>query len=159
MIPSALVSGLFWRALIAFLALPGLVAYVVPWLLRPMQVNPGAAGLSLVAVGTALLVACVYSFFTVGRGTLAPWAPPTVLVTTGLYRYSRNPMYLAVLVVLAGWTGAYRSVTLALYAAAVGAAFHVRVRRYEEPWLARVHAGKWESYMTRVPRWLGRRGV
>jgi protein-S-isoprenylcysteine O-methyltransferase Ste14 len=38
-----------------------------------------------------------------GRGTLAPWEPPRALVVSGPYRHSRNPMYVAVLVILSRW--------------------------------------------------------
>ena len=72
-----------------------------------------------------------------GRGTLAPWAPPQALVVSGPYRYSRNPMYVAVLLVLSGWTTLFQSWVLAAYAVVIGTAFHLRILFGEEPWLAR----------------------
>ena len=88
-----------------------------------------------------------------GKGTLAPWAPPRELVVTGLYRYSRNPMYIAVVLVLAGWALGSRSRFLTIYAMAVTLAFHLRVVVGEEPWLARTYGEKWANYKTQVPRW------
>ncbi|MGE0440875.1 MAG: isoprenylcysteine carboxylmethyltransferase family protein [Gemmatimonadales bacterium] len=145
----------FWTALTAFLALPGVVAFLVPWLLRPPGEPLRADGLGLVAIGAVLLAWCIRDFYVTGMGSLAPWAPPERLVTVGLYRVSRNPMYLAVLAILAGWAVACRSRGLAGYALAVGLAFHLRVVLGEEPWLAARHGEDWVRYRTRVPRWLG----
>jgi protein-S-isoprenylcysteine O-methyltransferase Ste14 len=133
-----------------------MVAYVVPILL----VEPGRAihwdGLVPLAAGTLLLLWCVREFYVTGKGTLAPWTPPEHLVMSGLYRCSRNPMYVAVTVVLAGWAIAFRSRSLTIYALAVAIAFHLRVVVAEEPWLARKHGDAWLRYKARVPRWLGR---
>ncbi|MGH7622724.1 MAG: methyltransferase family protein, partial [Gemmatimonadaceae bacterium] len=87
--------------------------------------------------------------------TLAPWSPPKHLVVIGLYRMSRNPMYVAVLVILVGWALAFSSVTLAIYAAAVAFAFHLRVILHEEPWLAKTFGSDWLEYRRRVARWFG----
>ena len=150
---------LFLQALAAFLALPGVVAFLVPWLLRPRSARPQAAGFPLLAVGAGLLLWCVRDFYVAGRGSLAPWAPPERLVTVGLYRLSRNPMYVAVLVILVGWAVLFGAARLWGYAAAVAAAFHLRVLYGEEPWLARRHGAEWAGYRERVPRWLPRPGT
>jgi protein-S-isoprenylcysteine O-methyltransferase Ste14 len=152
-------NGLFWRAIFAFLALPGVVAFVVPWLLldRPIATSRFEPdGLIALLPGIFLLLWCVRDFYIVGRGTLAPWTPPTALVVHGPYRFSRNPMYVAVLLVLCGWALGFRSRAIAIYAIVVMAAFHLRVVFGEEPWLARVHGDAWHAYRSRVPRWLGR---
>ena len=150
-------KGLFWRALLAFLALPTVVAFVVPWLLAPRRAEFNAAASPIVVFGTSLLLWCVRDFYIAGRGTLAPWAPPKHLVTIGLYRVSRNPMYVAVVVIVIGWAIAFRSRGLAVYAAAVALAFHLRVVMYEEPWLERTFGPDSIAYRARVPRWFGRR--
>jgi protein-S-isoprenylcysteine O-methyltransferase Ste14 len=150
-------NWLFWQAVIAFLALPGMVAFVVPLLvLAPVSPSSFAEpwGLIPLAIGVVLLLWCVREFYVAGRGTLAPWTPPKELVVTGLYRVSRNPMYIAVVLVLWGWAVAYRSRSLAIYALAIMLAFHLRVVCGEEPWLARTHGVKWDRYRAQVPRWL-----
>lgn len=147
-------SGSFWRSLNALLILPGTIAFLVPWLLKPEPAAVHADGLLVLLVGIALLLRCVRDFHVIGRGSLAPWAPPKRLVIVGLYRFSRNPMYVAVLVILVGWALAYRSTTLAIYAACVAIAFHLRVIFNEEPFLARTHGAEWTAYRARVPRWL-----
>jgi protein-S-isoprenylcysteine O-methyltransferase Ste14 len=145
------------RATIAFIALPGVVAYAVPVLIGIQEGRPMrhlALGLSGVILGTSLLLWCAYEFHSIGRGTLAPWSPPQHLVTTGLYRFSRNPMYIGVTTILLGWCVAWSSPLLVFYAAVAAVAFHVRVVIFEEPWAARQFGAQWDAYRDHVPRWL-----
>jgi len=146
------------RALFAFLALPGVVAFVVPALLLDaghwLRFNPFR--LVLLLPGVIGLLCCVRSFYVEGKGTLAPWSPPRHLVVGGLYRYSRNPMYVSVALILWGWAVAFESRPLAVYALAVMVAFHLRVVFGEEPWLARTHGDTWARYRVKVPRWIGK---
>jgi protein-S-isoprenylcysteine O-methyltransferase Ste14 len=123
-------------------------------LLAPSNVSFSVLGLIPLAIGLFLLLWCVRDFYVAGKGTLAPWAPPQKLVEVGLYRFSRNPMYIAVLLMLAGWAIGFRSRLLWIYALVVMIAFHLRVVLGEEPWLARTHGAEWERYKSRVPRWL-----
>jgi len=149
---------MFARAVIAFLLMPGLVAIAVPLLAGLRQLGSGggfsATGLLPLGMGLVLLLWCVYEFYVSGKGTLAPWSPPRHLVTSGLYRYSRNPMYVAVVLMLFGWSVCFRSPALATYTAFMFAVFHLRIVFGEEPWLARTHGKSWEEYRARVPRWL-----
>ena len=145
------------RAILAFVALPGIVAFLVPlavaigWLHAPPR---NTAGWLPVLVGVSLLLWCVREFHVAGRGTLAPWAPPRHIVTSGPYRFSRNPMYVAVAMILFGWGQLFGSPGLLLYALAVVLAFHLRVVLSEERWLARTFPEQWPAYRQRVPRWL-----
>lgn len=146
------------RALLAVIALPGLVAFAVPLLVfapPTPQASFHPAGVAPVTAGTLILVWCVRDFLVLGRGTLAPWDPPHELVVRGLYRYSRNPMYVGVLRIVGGWALALRSVPIAAYAAGLGLLFHLRVVLSEEPFLARTHGENWERYAGRVHRWIG----
>ena len=147
---------MFVRALLAFLALPGVVAFAVPvgWLVatsRTQLVYP--LGLVLLAAGCVALLWCVREFCVSGKGTLAPWSPPVNLVVVGLYRYTRNPMYVAVSLILLGWATSFYAPGLFIYAAIVALAFHFRVVLAEEPWLARTHGAQWQEYSSRVARW------
>jgi protein-S-isoprenylcysteine O-methyltransferase Ste14 len=147
---------MFARALLAFLVCPGIVAIAIPpaWLAltsRTQLVQP--LGLAPLGVGLAALLWCVRDFYVSGKGTLAPWAPPSRLVVVGLYRYTRNPMYVAVLLMLVGWAWSFDSLGLLAYAVVVATAFHLRVALGEEPWLARTYGNEWQQYASRVPRW------
>ena len=148
---------LLLRAWLAFLLLPGIVAFAVPaWLAYGLAPAQGLGLLPLV-LGITVLLSCVMSFYQEGRGTLAPWSPPRHLVTGGLYRWSRNPMYVGVLLIRLGWALLYASWLLAAYAAVVSMAFYLRVLFGEEPVLARSFGEEWQAYCRRTPRWLGRK--
>ena len=143
--------------MLSFLVMPGTVAFAVPLLLlRPTAPRSfSLQGLLLLVVRLVLLLWCVRDFYVTGKGTLAPWAPPENLVTVGLYRVSRNPMYVAVVTILWGWAIGFRSRPLAIYALLVMLGFHLRVVFGEEPWLAHRHRDQWERYKATVPRWFG----
>jgi protein-S-isoprenylcysteine O-methyltransferase Ste14/pimeloyl-ACP methyl ester carboxylesterase len=148
---------MLFRALLAFLALPGLVAFAAPLLIAWPRVREGsfnALALILLVPGITLLLWCVRDFLVTGKGTLAPWDPPRNLVSSGPYRYSRNPMYVGVSLILWGWAFAFGSSALIVYALIVMVAFHVRVLVNEEPYLARTHGRRWDDYRSRVPRWM-----
>lgn len=147
------------RAAIAFLALPVVVAGLVPALIvrhATAGQSTTVAGITLLGAGSFLLLWCVRDFFVSGRGTLAPWDPPKHLVIVGLYRYVRNPMYLAVLTIIVGWDVLYTSVWLVIYMMFLAFGFHMQVIMYEEPWLHRQFGVEWEAYSASVSRWLPR---
>jgi protein-S-isoprenylcysteine O-methyltransferase Ste14 len=149
--------ALFARALLAFVACPGVVAVAVPAVVAwvnadPANLRPG--GLLPLSGGCALLLWCVRDFYVAGKGTLAPWDPPRRLVVIGLYRWSRNPMYVAVALILVGWAWTFGLPVLWAYAVIVMIAFHLRVVLGEEPWLARTHREAWHRYTRSVRRWL-----
>lgn len=152
---------LFARALLAFAVMPGMVAFVVPLLLAPGGAVTSAArciGVAPLIGGTLLLLWCVRDFYVAGKGTLAPWTPPRRLVVVGLYRFSRNPMYVSVGLILLGWANWFMSTTLFWYALGIMLAFHLRVVFFEEPWLQHTHGEAWQQYRARVPRWFWRAG-
>lgn len=146
------------RAAAAFVALPGVVAVAIPGLLLAAQPSlPPMMAWALVplTLGVAPLVSCVVAFYRQGHGTLAPWDPPQRLVIGGLYRWSRNPMYVAVITMLWSWAAAFPSSPLVVYAGAATMAMYVRVVHGEEPALARRYPEEWAAYQVRVPRWIG----
>lgn len=147
---------MFVRTLFAFLALPGVVAFAVPvaWLVASAHtslVQP--LGLLPLVAGAVALLWCVRDFYVSGKGTLAPWSPPVHLVVVGLYRYTRNPMYVAVTLILIGWSASFGSTGLLGYNIIVAIGFNLRVVLNEEPWLTRTHGAWWQEYASRVPRW------
>ena len=150
---------MFAKALLAFLALPGIVGGVIPALiaaLDPWRTAGSPIGYLIFAAGCVVLLWCVRDFYVSGKGTLAPWSPPRNLVIVGLYRFARNPMYVGVLCILLGWSVASGSLVIALYAAIVAMLFHWRVLRHEEPWLAQEFGSDWDSYAGAVRRWMPR---
>jgi protein-S-isoprenylcysteine O-methyltransferase Ste14 len=154
-------NGLFARALLAFLLLPGMVGFVVPLTLIDPRLSSAdwrafePLGLLPLVAGIIILLWCVREFYVAGKGTLAPWMPPKHLVVSGLYRLSRNPMYVGVSLILWGWAIGFQSRPLTAYALVVMLAFHLRIVFGEEPWLAETHGAQWQRYKSTVPRWLG----
>jgi protein-S-isoprenylcysteine O-methyltransferase Ste14 len=150
---------LFQRAILAFLALPGVVAVILPLFIGdidPFRWSGTFFGVFVLLAGFALLLWCVRDFYVAGKGTLAPWDPPERLVVVGLYKYTRNPMYVAVLTLLLGWVILYGSPFLSIYTVSFAFIFHQRVVRHEEPWLSKTFANDWDQYARSVPRWVFR---
>jgi protein-S-isoprenylcysteine O-methyltransferase Ste14 len=152
---------------VVFFALaPGVVAGLVPWWLtgwsartplpwwwQPLRV----VGVVLLAAGAGVLVHAFARFVVEGLGTPAPVAPTRELVVGGLYRYVRNPMYLAVLAAIVGQALILARPVLLAYAVVVAAAFVMFVRAYEEPTLARQFGARYQAYRQAVPGWWPRR--
>ncbi len=149
-------------AALFLVAAPGSLAGLVPWWISgwrqaarmPLAVRGG--GVVLVVLGVAVLLECFARFVVRGRGTPAPIAPPRELVVSGLYRHVRNPMYVAMVAIVAGQASLLGSRPLLLYAGVLWVLFHLRVLTYEEPVLARQFGASFELYRRNVPRWLPR---
>jgi len=158
--PGGLNLVMFLRTLSAFLILPGLAAGVLPPLLAmvdPWRGDVFLPGGAPAGAGLVVLLWCVRDFYVAGKGTLAPWDPPRHLVKIGLYRYVRNPMYVGVLLLVAGWAELLMSRLLLLYVLTLAIGFHLRVVFYEEPWLASRFGEDWQRYRAAVRRWWPRR--
>jgi protein-S-isoprenylcysteine O-methyltransferase Ste14 len=137
---------------------PGTVAGFVPWLLSREESLAWGAGaalaLLLFATGGAIYFWCVWDFATFGRGTPAPIDAPKSLVVRGLYRYSRNPMYVGVLTTLLGWVVLFASLRLLVYSACVGVCFQLFIVYYEEPHLSKTFGRSYDEYRSQVGRWI-----
>ena len=72
---------------------------------------------------------------------------------TGLYRYVRNPMYVAILWMLIGQALLMGNPALAGYATLVWLGFHLWVLAYEEPTLRKKFGADYAAYRARVRRW------
>jgi protein-S-isoprenylcysteine O-methyltransferase Ste14 len=145
-----------------FLCAPAIVAGVTPWWLTgwheggPWPAPLRSVGLGLVAVGVIVLVESFARFVREGLGTPAPVAPTERLVIGGLYRFVRNPMYLAVLATIVGEALVLSRPVLLVYAFVVWAAFATFVRRYEEPHLTERFGESYLAYRAAVRAWVPR---
>ena len=149
------------RAVLFIVVVPGAVAGWLPWQIAgaPSDVwraSHGAWRLGgvLVVAGWVVLLWCAREFAVRGRGTPGPWDAPRQLVITGLYRFTRNPMYVAVLTAIMGQALWFHSRRVAWYALFVAALFHFWVVVYEEPTLQRTFGTQYTEYRRRVRRWL-----
>lgn len=148
---------MFLRALLAFLMVPVIVAGIIPFtiaLYDPYKGTGTLFGLLFIVIGLAILIWCVSDFYISGKGTLAPWDPPKNLVTVGLYRHVRNPMYVGVVLIILGWIMITGSPIVLGFALFLYIAFYYRVKNHEEPWAEDTFAEEWVKYKQNVPRWL-----
>jgi protein-S-isoprenylcysteine O-methyltransferase Ste14 len=149
---------MFIRALMAFLILPFLVAGLIPLILSSLDPWRGHGfifpGIPVAGLGLIVLLWCVRDFYVSGKGTLAPWDPPKHLVIVGLYRYSRNPMYIGVLTLIGGWAILSASPLISCYLLLFTVIFHLRVIHFEEPCLSKKFGNEWTAYCAITSRWL-----
>ena len=144
-----------------FVLAPGMVVGLIPWLLTRWQVREPlpywmfmrALGAVLLVAGLIALVGAFVRFVVEGLGTPAPVAAPDRLVVGGVYRYVRNPMYVAVLVAIVGQALLLGRLVLLLYATGAWLVVAAFVRFYEEPTLTSRFGADYEAYRRAVPAW------
>ncbi len=156
------------RQLIAIVILPVTVTALVPsWIaqryhvvLRAGTSTPAlllqTAGIVAALLGVVLFGSSLWRFATDGRGTLAPWDPPRLLVVNGPYQYVRNPMISGVIFVVIGEALVLLSVAHAAWAAFFLTINIVYIRFVEEPQLARRFGPGYDVYRNSVPRFVPR---
>jgi protein-S-isoprenylcysteine O-methyltransferase Ste14 len=143
---------------------PGVVAGWVPWWISRWTFQTPFAGMPilrvpggiLIALGAIGLLDSFVRFAVQGLGTPAPVLPTRHLVVTGLYRYVRNPMYVAVVSTILGQGLLFGNSTLLVYGAFVWLLFHVFVIAYEEPTLLATFGPEYEAFRAGVRRWIPR---
>jgi protein-S-isoprenylcysteine O-methyltransferase Ste14 len=147
-----------------FAVAPAMVAGGVPWLITHWAIHGSfghnwplrALGVVLVAAAGIVLLQAFARFALEGRGTPAPVAPTERLVVGGLYRYVRNPMYLAVVAAVVGQALLLDVLELLWYAGLLAIIFALFVRGYEEPTLQEQFGEEYAAYRRAVRRWLPR---
>lgn len=107
-------------------------------------------------IGWVAMLWCFWNFLVNGKGTPAPIDPPKELVAVGLYRFVRNPMYVAGVIALLGWILWSPSLPLIVAPFLFFSAAHLFVTLYEEPTLKKKFGAAYEEYLKRVPRWIPR---
>jgi protein-S-isoprenylcysteine O-methyltransferase Ste14 len=147
-----------------FAVAPSSVAGLVPWWMTRWEFQSPffdldatrAVGILLIVAGLPGLVDSFVRFALQGLGTPAPIAPTQNLVVTGLYRYVRNPIYIALVAVILGQAILFGDWRLMVYGGFMWLAFHAFVVAYEEPVLAQSFGTQYEDFRANVPRWIPR---
>ncbi|MGH3876722.1 MAG: methyltransferase family protein [Actinophytocola sp.] len=150
-------------SIIFLVVAPGTVVGAIPWLLTgwdradPMPawapVPVEVLGSVLLAAGVAVLLHAFGQFVAEGLGTPFPAAPPRHLVVGGLYRFVRNPMYVAVVAAALGEALLLGRADLLVYAVIVWAVTAAFVRFREEPVLSRRFGAEYTTYRRAVRAW------
>lgn len=146
---------------IFFAVAPGVVAGLIPWWLTgwriaepmPVWAPLRVVGAVLTLAAALVLISAFVRFVIEGVGTPAPVAPTRHLVVGGLYRYVRNPMYIAVVSAIVGQGLFLGQLGLLVYAAVVGAVMAAFARWYEEPALLERFGDEYAEYRRAVPGW------
>ena len=143
---------------------PGTIALYIPWTVCHWRLAPPLLGIFsfrvigtlMIAAGLPVLLDSFARFAIQGVGTPAPIAAPKHLVVSGLYRYVRNPMYVAVSLLIFGQGLLFGNMRLLGYGVVVWLAFFAFVVLYEEPTLRRKFGEEYEEFCAHVPRWIPR---
>jgi len=148
-----------------FLVFPGIVDALIPGLILkllgslsfnkfgPIQI----VGIALILAGLTMIIWVCQAFVRHGKGIPSPFDPPVQFVSSGLFRWLRNPMYFAIaLLIPLGEIFYFEEPWLILYAAALFVSLHLYVVYVEEPALARRFGRPYKKYLRLVSRWVPR---
>ena len=149
-------------SLLFLLIAPFTVAGVVPYWINQWKMAVHlpilfrSLGVVFIVAGITVLLDSFARFAFQGLGTPAPIFPTQHLVVKGLYRYVRNPIYVAVVAVILGQSLLFGDLRLLEYGGVIWLGFHVFVLLYEEPKLRTTFGLEYENFCKHVPRWLPR---
>ena len=155
--------SLLLRNLFFTILQPGLVAGLFPYLIlgeRVKQIFSEYFGLSqyfgsiIFFIGLIIMIKTILQFAFEGKGTLSPADPTKKLVVKGLYKYSRNPMYIGVMSMLIGEAIFFEAGRFWFYVAGIGLAFNLFILLVEEPRLKRDFGEEYMQYCNKVRRWV-----
>jgi protein-S-isoprenylcysteine O-methyltransferase Ste14 len=107
----------------------------------------------LIAAAVGLIVAGLRKFKTSGTAP-EPWAPASALVTRGVYRWTRNPLYLGLTLLYGGLALLFRSPAAAAILVVIFGIMNFIVIGREEAYLKRRFGIDYETYRARVRRWM-----
>jgi protein-S-isoprenylcysteine O-methyltransferase Ste14 len=154
------------RHAFAIVILPVTMTVLIPrWIIRgnaialpdgPLEILSVVAGALLFCAGLLLFITTVFLFATRGRGTLAPWDPPSRLVVTGPYRYVRNPMIVGVIFIIIAQSLVFRSLALAEWAGIFFLINAIYFPLLEEPQLENRFGEEYRQYKRHVRRFIPR---
>lgn len=142
---------------------PGIVAGLLPFMIAKSHFKSAFTnslllhlyyGLLMFLAGTFIKLHCVVRFAIDGLGTFSPAVPTKRLVTSGLYRFSRNPMYVGVMPILLGEIVFTQSAYLFFYSIGAFVLFNVFIVNKEEPRFKKDFGKSYETYRKLVRRWI-----
>ncbi|MEO5578279.1 MAG: isoprenylcysteine carboxylmethyltransferase family protein [Sphingomicrobium sp.] len=120
----------------------------------PLRFGPVSIGGLVLAVGGVVLIGIAFGLFRASGTRAEPWQPSSSLVDRGLYRFTRNPMYLGMALLSLGIAIAFTSLTGVFLALAALLIIDRAVVTREEAYLKRRFGQDYVAYMARVRRWL-----
>jgi len=110
-------------------------------------------GAVLIGLGFSFVLYSAGVFKFIGKGTPVPIEPPEKLVVKGLYKYTRNPMYVSHLLIFLGYFFVFGQILLIVSLVLVGLSLNLLILKWEEPQLKKRFGKSYLNYMKEVPRW------
>ncbi len=111
------------------------------------------AGIVLAIVGLGLIFAALARFRSAGTNP-EPWRQTTAFVASGVYRWTRNPMYLGMALIFAGLALIFDSLATLLLFPVVVIVIDRQVIAREEKYLEAKFGDDYRAYKDKVRRWL-----
>lgn len=140
--PPPLIFALFW-----------LLGWLARRLIRVDIPHGALAGAALVAVAIVFGLAAAWELHCVGT-TIDPYGSTTAIVSSGPYRLTRNPLYIALTLFYAGMALIAHALTAVLLLPVALVVMTYGVIRREEAYLERKFGVEYREYRGRVRRWL-----
>ena len=140
----------------AVVTIPLVIMYFTGALSVPDNIYSILFGLLIFSTGLFFAVWTMRLFATIGKGTLAPWAPTQKLVVTGPYSRVRNPMLSGVIMMIMGESIVFSSLGVFIWGAAFFAINTLYFIYSEEPGLEKRFGNEYSNYKKNVPRWIPR---
>jgi protein-S-isoprenylcysteine O-methyltransferase Ste14 len=154
----------------AILALPAQAIVTIPsvlvlitkdlhpfWTLQILfSIIASISGIASMTAGLSLLATTIRLFSRRGKGTLAPWQPPSQFVVEGIYRHVRNPMITGVILILLGESIMLISSTVFYWFCTFVVLNCIYIPLKEEPALRKRFGKPYEEYTKHVRRWIPR---
>lgn len=139
-----------------------LAALAFVWL--ETRLVPGLAGFALLeGLGNALCLVAIALFFAAGlaflrhRTTIIPHQAPSALITSGIFAVSRNPIYLADVILLVGLSLRWGAISGLVLAPVLVWVLRLRFIEAEEARLRAGFGAEADAYFARTARWFGQR--
>jgi protein-S-isoprenylcysteine O-methyltransferase Ste14 len=130
-----------------------LLGRVWDWPVLPNRVVSVVLGAVLILIGSAVALAGVRQFRS-ARTTVLPFGGTTQIVTSGIYRWTRNPMYLGMAIAYTGFAMLANSAWVFLFLPAALGLVYVLAIRPEERYLARKFGDSYRRYCATSRRWI-----
>lgn len=152
---------------------PGfIIIALIPWLLTQIwnyTIDIGISryiiGLIIMTIGAYFYIAWVISFFKQGKGT--PTIPftgktkdvsgeeQTELIISRVYKFSRNPMYFGIFLIVLGVGFISEFVIILIWAFVALIVFHLIIMKIKEPHLIEKYGDEYKNYLSNTSRWIG----
>lgn len=110
-------------------------------------------GIVLIFTGSVIGLICIVTLFITGNGTPAPFDAPKKFVSSGPYKFIRNPMYLGGLIILIGFGFYENSISIVLFSILWILSANIFIIYFEEPSLRKRFGSTYDNYCKTVMRW------